>query len=1057
MSGGVESKRGVKGAKVFAHHFIDRPVLSWVINIVILLLGVVAFFYLSVRQYPQIQYPMITILTQFEGANPEVMEMQVTRPLEERLASLEGLDLMTSDSQAEQSKIRLRFKEDRSVDAAAADIRDRLAHMESLPQGVTTPRITKADIDAGSVMSLVLSSDRHDVADLYDYTMRALKSEVESTLGVAVVEVQGGAAYEMHIVLDPSKLAALGLTASEVADTLPQQSLNKPAGRLGGEDQQFIVTTRAKISRPEDFNSIPLFERNNYVVKVADVGHARLEKKDTRFRIRFNGKEAVLLDVTAQSRANPIQISADIHKKMAELRESLPKGMVFDVAYDQSSFVKQSIDRVFRSIWEAIFLVFLVVMLFLRSPRVVLIPLVTIPLSLGGAFFVAYLLGFSINILTLLALVLAVGLVVDDAIVVLENIYRHIEEGAGPFEAARKGIAEIQFSVVGMTLTLVAVYAPIAFATGLVGKLFTEFALTLAGAVLISGVVALVLSPMMCARLLRSAHGGASLSSGGVLQPLFMWGHRLGESFEQGLTHLTQSYTAWVGKSLRHPWWVFLSACGFGFLGYVLGVYVLAQELSPREDQGVLKVLAMAPTGATLSYLDEHVGHIDTILGRRPEVEKRLLIEQVGEESFSKAMLVPRSRRAACRDIVPHVQSDLRSEISGVRSHAYCVNQAFGGDSPRPFSIVVQTDRSHEELVRVVRQVRRLMDQHPGLKNTEWDLAQETKEFQVTLNRELAASSNITPQAIARTLDVLIGGRRVSHFERDARVYPVKVMTEEWNKRAPNDLKRLLVKGRKENKDVMVALEDLINIKEVLSNPAVTHHGRMRAVTISGALAKGASLTGLYEELKPAIYKVLPSGFKISPAGTLRRYLDEKNVTLMIFALAIVFIFLVMAAQFESFRDPFIILFSVPLALVGGVLTLWLVPGGTLNIYSQIGLITLIGLITKHGILLVDFANQNIDAGLSPLQAVIDACQKRLRPILMTTCAMVLGALPLVWGTDAGFESRRQVGWVIVGGMSVGTLFTLFVVPAVYTLFSKRFAEATVKNRTNTTAKSAVR
>lgn len=1025
----------------FVHIFIDRPVLAWVINISIFLLGMVAYFYLSVRQYPQIQYPMITVLTQFEGANPEVMEMQVTRPLEERFASLEGLDLMTSESQAEQSKIRLRFKENRSLDAAAADVRDRLAQMESLPQGVTTPRITKADIDAGSVMSLVLSSNHHDVADLYDYASRSLKSNVEATLGVAAVELQGGAAYEMHIVLDPVKMGALGLTAAEVAEALPNQNFNKPAGRLGDADQKFLVTTKAKINRTEDFNNMPLFERKNYVVRVSDVGYAKLSKKDTRFRIRFNGKESVMLDVVAQSRANPIQISTDIRAKMKQLKENLPRGMVFEVAFDDSTFVRESINRVFRSIWEAIFLVFLVVLLFLRSPKVVLIPLVAIPISLAGAFFMAYLLGFSINILTLLALVLAVGLVVDDAIVVLENIYRHVEKGMKPVDAARLGAGEIQTSVIGMTITLLAVYTPITFATGLVGKLFTEFALMLAGAVLISGVVALVLSPVMCAYVLRTPAQEKNVHHYAVFALLY----KLGNAFEAWLGRTTRHYAQSLRFALDRPWHVFVSVCVMGVMGYGVGGYLVPQELSPKEDQGLIKVLAQSPSGATLSYLDNHLLKADAVLAQTPEVQNRLVIEQVGEESFAKAMLLPRDKRRACSQIVPGVQKKLLENVSGVRAYAMCVNNSFGGESSRPFSIVVQTDRSHEELVKVVRRVRRLMDDHPGLRDVEWDLPQETQEFQIKLNRQAVAALNITPYAVARSLDVLIGGRRVSGFEKDSRVYPVKVMTEEWNKSSPNDLRRLMVKGRKEGKEIMVPLQDLVEIDTAFSNPAITHYGRMRAVRLFGAVAPGESLVGLYEKMKPLIRKELPPGFQISPSGTLQRYLNERSVTYLIFGLALVFIFLCMAAQFESFRDPFVILCSVPLALVGGIFTLWIVPGCSLNIYSQIGLITLIGLITKHGILLVDFINQKLQQGIAPVQAVIDSSQQRLRPILMTTFAMVLGSVPLVLGSGAGVEARRQVGWVILGGMTIGTLFTLFVIPVFYTLFSRRYAQARVE------------
>ena len=1033
-------KRTEKGC--FAHLFIDRPVLAWVLNIILIVLGCVAYSYLSVRQYPQVEFPLMTVMTQYEGASPDVMEMQITRPLEEAFAGLEGLDLITSQSMAEQSKIFLRFKESRSLDAAAADVRDKLSRLDSgiLPREATTPRITKANIDSGAVMSLALTSNRHNLADLYDYTTRSLKSDVESVSGVAAVEIYGGTAYEMHIILDPQKMASVGTSVSEVAEALKQQNFSKPAGRIGSKDQEFLIITRAQVSKPEDFENLVLFEKDDYVVRISDVGYVKLNKDDKRFRIRYNGQDAILLDITAQSRSNPIQISADVQEKLTFMRENLPSGMRLEVAFDDSTFINKSIAHVYQSIWEAVALVLLVVFFFLRSARVALIPLITIPISLIGTFFVIYLLGFSINVLTLLAMVLAVGLVVDDAIVVLENIYRHLEEGMKPYDAARLGIQEIQFSVIGMTLTLVAVYMPIALAQGFVGKLFTEFALTLATAVLLSGFVALVLSPMMCARLLKRPQEQKALSvANGTWQAKI---ELLWQRLDIFWAKVDVTYRTYLEFFLTHRKTILACAVCLGGLGYVVGVYVLPKELTPLEDQGIIKVNAQGPDGATLSYLDTHLKKIDDLFTEKTEVEKRLTMTQVGDISSERLVLVPREKRKPCNDLLPQIREDLRNTISGVRPYAYCVNRSFGGGADRPFSIVIQTDKPYEKLVEVVRKVRRIVDAHPDIKQSEWDLPQENKIYEMGLKRDVLAFSNISPHTVGTMLDMLISGRKVTTFEKDSKVYPVKVMMESENKLDPAALKTFMVKGRKDNKDFMVPLVDLIEFKEKVANPAISHYARMRSVKIDAALRQGASLKGVYEEVKSAAKQVMPTGFILSPSGDLRRYLKEQNTIVMIFGLAIIFIFLVMAAQFESFRDPFIILLSVPLALVGGILTLWLVKDGTINIYSQIGLITLIGLITKHAILLVDFSNQAIESGTPPLEAVIEAGCKRLRPILMTTFAMVLGVVPLVIGNGAGIEMRRQVGWVILGGMSLGTLFTLFVIPCVYTLFSKRFADA---------------
>jgi multidrug efflux pump len=1034
MSKVVDQKKGAFSAITA---FIDRPVLAWVINIVIILLGFVAYFSLPVRQYPQVQYPMITVTTQYEGANPEVMEMQVTRPLEETFAGLEGLDLMRSVSTAEQSKVILKFQENRALDAAASDVRDKLSRLETLPKEATTPRITKADIDAGGVLSVVLYSDRHSLIDLHEYTLRSLKSEIESVTGVAYVENYGGVSYEVHLVLDPVKMASIGVSPSEVADALKQQNFSKPAGRVGDKNQEFLMITKARLSSLQDFNELALFEKNNYVVRLSDVGYAKQNDRDTRFRVRYNGKDAVVLDVTAQSKANPIDISKGVHKRIEELRENLPKGMVLDVAFDHSEYVKSSIQQVYQSMWEAVFLVLVVIFLFLHSFRISLVPLVTIPISLVGTFFIIYLLGFSINILSLLALVLAVGLVVDDAIVVLENIYRHFEDGMSPLEAARLGISEIQFSVIGMTLTLVAVYAPIALAQGFIGKLFVEFALTLAAAVVISGVVALVLSPMMCARLMKRTPKAASKSAS-VGNQNYM--DRFYERVDRFFRALDLSYRHWLNVCLDYRWMVFWGAVAFGVFGYVLSRFV-PQELSPREDQGIIKVIATGPVGATLSFLDNYAEKIDTLVSKVPQVDKRLLITQVGEETYERAALVPRSRRPDCQVLLPELREDLQKNISGVRTYAYCPNRSFGGNSERSFSFVIQTERPYDDLIKVSRHVRRVLSSHPSVvsRQIDWDIPAESKEYQVNIKRNIAAASNISLYTIANTLDILISGRRVTSFERDARMYPVKLMVDEKDRQSVNDLQGITVRGRKDNKDVSVPLADLVDIQEVTTNPSISHYGRMRAAKFDAALQPGASLSKVYKEIAPQIRQVLPKGFQFSPAGDLKRFLNEQNTLLIIFLLAITFIFLVMAAQFESFRDPFIIMFSVPLALVGGVITLWLVPTATFNIYSQVGFITLIGLITKHGILIVDFANQRVREGLGVRDALVEACGLRLRPILMTTCAMVLGAVPLVLGSGAGVEARRQVGWVIMGGLSIGTILTLFVVPCVYMLFS-RFA-----------------
>ena len=1016
--------------------FIHRPVLAWVLNIAIVIVGVSAFFKLAVRQYPRVEYPVITISTQFEGAGPEIIEAQITRPLEEALAGLEGLDTMSSESIAENSKVKLFFSVDRSIDSAAADVRDKLSRMDRLPQEATLPRITKADADADPVVSVALFGPSYETPALHDYATRYLQMAFESIQGVASVEIYGGTPYEMHLILDPVRMASYNLTAQEVSEALKHQNITKPAGRIGEENREYLIITRASMTTPEEFNNLVLAEREGYLVKIKDIGRAELRSENKRFQVLYNGQAAIMMDLVAQSRSNPIEIAHQVKEKLQQLRENLPQGMSLEIANDKSVFIKRSIHQVYQAILEAIVLVVVVIFLFLRSFRASVIPLITIPVSLLGGIFFIYLLGFTLNTFTLLALVLAVGLVVDDAIVVLENIYRHIEEGIPPFRAAIQGTREILFSVIAMTLTLAAVYTPISLASGITGKLFTEFALTLVGAVLWSGFVALVLSPMMCARLLKPASSHQHFSSLRVVRGF----QHAGRGIEAILDHLDTLYSRGLGWALSRRFLILLGALGLGVGGYLLSVYFVPSELSPREDQGILRVTAQSPFGANLNYLEKYARAADLIVSKLPEVEKRLLIIQAGDETYERITLVPPEKRPRCQAMVSSLMDQL-GDIPGFRAYAYCPSRSpMGGSSERPLELLIQTNRPFKDLVVVASRVRYLMSQTPGVRtrDIEWNVAASGKEYEIKFKRDVAAASNVDIQNVAVMLDMLISGRKSTSFEKDSKLYPVRVWMKEADRKSPQDLKSLMVKGRQDRREVMIPLQDFVTIEEKVSNPAINHHSGMRSVLIMAGLEPGYGLGEVYGTLKPQIRELLPAGFLLTESGELKRFFTEKQTIFFIFGLAIVFIFLVMAAQFESFRDPFIIMFSVPLALAGAVFTLWIVPGGTINIYSQVGFVTLIGLITKHGILVVDFANKIQEEGHTPVEAILQACRLRLRPILMTTMAMVLGALPLAISSGPGYEIRRQIGWVIVGGMTLGTFFTLFVVPLVYTLISNR-------------------
>ncbi|MBY0293622.1 MAG: efflux RND transporter permease subunit [Alphaproteobacteria bacterium] len=1018
----------------FIELLIRRPVLSTVMTIIILMIGGVSYTRLPLRQFPEVDKPIISVTTSLEGASPQIIEAQLTKPLEEALGGIEGLDYMTSRSETENSVIKLNFRVDRDIDLAAADVRDRLQKVRNqLPDDAQDPLIKKADADAQPLIYLSLYSDKKDVTELADYAHRYLESELETIKGVASVEVMGGGNLEMHLILDPVRLNAYKITATDVAAALKRQNIIKPAGRISGEEREFTVTTTVPLTTPSQFNAMVIAEREGRIIHLIDVGKAELNSEDKRFSSLFNDKNAVSIGIVKKSVANPLVVKKGIEEKVAQIRGRLPSGTYVEISSDQTVFIQKSIEHVYRTIWEAIFLVIFVVFFFLRSIRASLIPLVTIPVSLIGAFALMFVLGFTINILTLLALVLAIGLVVDDAIVVLEHIYSYIEEGMKPKAAAIRGAKEISFAVVAMTLTLAAVYAPVALSSGITGKLFTEFALTLVGAVLISGFVALTLTPMMCARLLVS-HSHETHAKNRFSRAYQAFSDKLGNWLDK----LDQAYGNLLANILQKRLWVALTGLFVALVGLYLAVFQLRRELTPAEDQGVLTTNLVPPYGATLNYIEKYARQMDQILASVPELIKRMTVVQVGDFSYSKnTMLLWEDRTRSCSDIEKEITPELK-KIIGLNVTARCPSRSvIGGGSGFDLSFVIQTTRSYEDLEQQMQKVWAAMDQHPGIKTTDPDMGRPGQDYKVQVDVEKASTLGVEPDVIAQTLDTLIGGRRSTTFERESKQYPVRVWVGEQFRRSAQDVLDMTVRGSRAGKETIVPLSDFVKVVAVSSTPEIYHFDGMRSATINAVLKEGYGLGQVLNDIKGIATKILPDGYITTVSGETRDFLKESYTIYVIFGLAIAFIFLVMAAQFESFIDPFIIILSVPLSLAGAVFTLWIVPTGTLNIYSQIGLVTLIGLITKHGILIVDFANKLQQEGKPTYDAVIEASRLRLRPILMTTFAMIFGAVPLAYSSGAGAETREQIGLVIVGGMSVGTLFTLFVIPVVYTYLSR--------------------
>jgi multidrug efflux pump len=1015
---------------------IRRPVFATVLSLLVVLIGAVSFNRLSVREYPKIDEPVVTVSVKYAGASAEVIESQVTKVLEDSIAGIDAVDVITSISRAEQAQISVRFRLEKDADAAAAEVRDRTSRVRNrLPQAIDEPVIAKVEADAFPVIFLAFTSETSTPLQINDVVNRIVKSRLQTVTGVADVRVFGERKYAMRVWLDPDRLAGYRLTTQDVEDAIRRSNLELPAGRIESQQREFSVTSQTDLVRPAQFADIVVKNVNGFPVKIRDVARVEEAAADERSSVRLNGKAAISAGVIRQATANPLVLSQGVREMIPKLKADLPPDIGIDIANDNSEFIDRSVKNVYRTIGEAIILVALVIFVFLRTLRASIIPIVTIPVSLIGTFALMALFGFTINTLTLLALVLAIGLVVDDAIVMLENIYRHIEEGLDPFSAAIKGAREIGFAIITMTLTLVAVYAPLAFTPGRTGRLFVEFALALAGAVMVSGFVALTLTPMMSSKLLRH-------------NPNPGWFDR---TMEKLLTRVSDGYSS----SLR---WVLLArvkpASGGRVLSallqarwIVIGIMLLSavaiaavwptmrQELSPMEDRGTILATVNAPDGSTLEYTNRYARALERLGQDYPEFDR--IFANVGNPTVSQASVVyrtvdwderKRTTLEMAREMAPRFNA-----FPGVTAFPITPPSLGQGFRERPLNFVIQTSDSYENLNRVVRDMLTEIGKNPGIVSPDVDLRLNKPELRIEVDRTKAADMGVSVDVVAKALETMLGGRQVTRYKRDAEQYDVIVQTQASGRSTPEAIDQINVRGRG---DTMIPLSALVKVRESVSPRELNHFGQRRSVSITANLAPDYSLGQALTYMNETSARVLKPGYTTDLNGTSREFRNSQGALAIVFLLALVFIFLVLAAQFESFVDPLVIMLSVPLSMIGALLALkW--SGGSLNVYSQIGLITLVGLITKHGILIVEFTNQLRQQGLEVVDAVVKAASQRLRPILMTTGAMVLGALPLALSHGAGAESRQQIGWVIVGGMSLGTVLTIFVVPTMYMLFAR--------------------
>jgi multidrug efflux pump len=1019
---------------------IRRPVFATVLSLLVLLVGIVSFTRLAVREYPKIDEPVVTVSVKYAGASAEVIESQVTKPLEDSIAGIDGVDVITSISRPEQGQISVRFRLEKDADAAAAAVRDRTSRVRNrLPQAIDEPVIAKVEADAFPVIWLAFTSDTMTPLQINDLVNRIVKPRLQTVTGVADVRIFGERKYAMRVWLDPDKLAGYRLTTQDVEDAIRRSNLEVPAGRIESRQREFSVTSQTDLVRPGQFGEIVIKSVNGFPVKIRDVARVQEGAADERSAARLNGRYAISAGVIRQATANPLTLSQGVREMIPKLKQDLPADLTIDVANDNSVFIDRSVKNVYHTIAEAIVLVALVIFVFLRTMRASIIPIVTIPVSLIGTFAMMALAGFTINTLTLLALVLAIGLVVDDAIVMLENIFRHIEEGLDPFSAAIKGAREIGFAIVTMTLTLVAVYAPLAFTPGRTGRLFVEFALALAGSVLVSGFVALTLTPMMCSQLLKH-------------NPKPSWFDRHMESW---LTALADRYaralrwivtTRWtpapgarrnpVLSAVLQARWIVIGVMLLSAAVIALVFPTMKSELSPLEDRGTIVANINAPDGSTLEYTDRYAKALERIGMQYKEFDR--VFANLGNPSVSQGNVQYRAvdwddRKRSTLELAREIGPKFNA-LPGVTAFAITPPSLGQGFRERPLNFVIQTSDSYQNLNAVTRQMLDEIAKNPGIQGVDVDLRLNKPELRIDIDRTKAAELGVGVDVIARAMETMLGGRQVTRYKRDAEQYDVIVQTQASGRTTPEDIDGIYVRGRN---DTMIPLSALVSTRESVSPRELNHFGQRRAVAITANLAPDYSLGQALAFMNQTATKVLKTGYTTELNGTSREFRNSQGALAIVFVLALLFIFLVLAAQFESFVDPLVIMLSVPLSMVGALLALqW--SGGSLNVYSQIGLITLVGLITKHGILIVEFANQLREQGMEMVDALVKAAAQRLRPILMTTGAMVLGAVPLAMATGAGAESRTQIGWVIVGGMSLGTLLTIFVVPTMYTLFARR-------------------
>jgi HAE1 family hydrophobic/amphiphilic exporter-1 len=999
---------------------IKRPVFAQVLSLVILVLGIIFFFKLQIRGTPDIDFPIISINATYTGADAEFMESAVTMPIEKAIRNVKLIDKVTSSSSPGATRVTATFKLGADIEVALNDIRSKISEINSFPKDMDMPQAEKMDADANPTLWVSVSSANYNEMELTEIVTEFIQKPLEKLDSVGSAMIVGSKKYTIYIEPIPKKLLAFNISPLEIEQAVRAQNQDYPAGTIKTNIRDFYLSLKSTKKNVEEFKEIILKQTNNEIIRIGDVANVTLAPEDNDQEIRFNSKSAIAIGLIKQSNSNILDLSSGVRKELEEIRKNLPKGLDINIAYDGALPVKASVESVFRTILEAILLVSIVIYLFLASFKVSIIPLVTIPISLVGTLTFMYLCGFSINTFTLLAMILAIGLVVDDAIVMLENIYRHVEEEKlTPFEAALKGSKEIQFAVIAMTITLASVFLPIGFIDGFVGKLFIEFAWTLAFSVLVSGFVALTLTPMMSSKMIGVNH-----------QRKF----KFLEIFDSFINYINKLYILCLEFVFNNKF-KFLVLCLAQIVLMVFCFKIVKKEFTPDEDYGILQAIFNGPEGSSKNHTDKFVKDAEQIFKKIEEVQGYFTITGFagGDSAFGFISLKPWHEREKSQFAVKDEINAKFRDLTGVTAFAMGPRSMIGNGGGKPVEFRLTSSQNLQNLNIIANKFVEQMRANPAFADIEMDIKASTPTVDIAINRDKAYLLGVSVDSIGNTVQYLQSGIKIGDYRYGNEVYNVILQYEKDNRSSIADLSKLYIKN---NNGQMIFFDNIAEVQEKITIKAINHYNSLSAIKITSNLVNitGQQAVNHINEIASKLLDV--KNTKLEYEGELKQLAESNYQIMLTFLFALIFIYLVLSAQFESFKDPLLILIAVPFSITGGVALIY-ITGNSLNIYSQIGLVTLIGLVTKNSIMIVEFANQLKEQAYSTRNAILTSAKLRLRPILMTTTATICGAVPLIFATGADSNARHSIGYVIIGGMFIGTLFTLFVIPLLYNIFKK--------------------